>query len=296
MKRIALFLGTNLAIIVVASITLSLLGVNSFLDQSGTNLDLQALLIFCFIFGMAGSVISLLMSKKIAKWTMRVQIIDKPRNSAEEWLFNTIERQAKEAGIGMPEVGIFEARQANAFATGANRNNALVAVSSGMLQRFDKAEIEAVLGHEVGHVANGDMITLALIQGVINTFVMFLARIVGFVVDRVLLKNEEGLGIGYFIATIVTEIVLAILASMNVFWFSRRRECRADEAGVRLGSRQGMIRALERLKRDAQQPSPLPESMQAFGITGGKDTGLKRFFMSHPPLDARIAALQNMTD
>src|SRR5690625_1089848 len=207
MKRIALFLGTNLAIIVVASITLSLLGVNSFLDQSGTNLDLQALLIFCFIFGMAGSVISLLMSKKIAKWTMRVQIIDKPRNSAEEWLFNTIERQAKEVGIGMPEVGIFEAWHANAYATGAKRMNCMVAVSSGMLQRFDKAEIETVLGHEVGHVANGDMITLALIQGVINTFVMFLALIVGFVVDRVVLKNEEGLGIGYFITTIITEIV-----------------------------------------------------------------------------------------
>ncbi|HLR90396.1 MAG TPA: protease HtpX [Balneolaceae bacterium] len=296
MKRIALFLGTNLAIIVVASITLSLLGVNSFLDQSGTNLDLQALLIFCFIFGMAGSVISLLMSKKIAKWTMRVQIIDKPRNSAEEWLFNTIERQAKEAGIGMPEVGIFEARQANAFATGANRNNALVAVSSGMLQRFDKAEIEAVLGHEVGHVANGDMITLALIQGVINTFVMFLARIVGFVVDRVVLKNEEGLGIGYFITTIVTEIVLAILASMIVFWFSRQREFRADEAGARLASRQGMIQALERLKAESGVPNQLPDSMQAFGIASGKRQGIKALFATHPPLDQRIAALKNMTD
>ncbi len=296
MKRIALFLGTNLAIIVVASITLSLLGVNSFLDQSGTNLDLQALLIFCFIFGMAGSVISLLMSKKIAKWTMRVQIIDKPRNSAEEWLFDTIERQAKDAGIGMPEVGIFEARQANAFATGANRNNALVAVSSGMLQRFDKAEIEAVLGHEVGHVANGDMITLALIQGVINTFVMFLARIVGFVVDRVVLKNEEGLGIGYFITTIITEIVLAILASMIVFWFSRQREFRADEAGARLASRQGMIQALERLKAESGVPNQLPDSMQAFGIASGKRQGIKALFATHPPLDQRIAALKNMTD
>jgi len=296
MKRVLLFLATNLAVIVVASITLSLLGVGSFLDESGTGLNLQALLIFCFVFGMAGSFISLLMSKQMVKWTMKPRIIDQPRNETEVWLVDTVRRQAKEAGIGMPEVGIFPAQQANAFATGWNRNSALVAVSAGMLQRFERSEVEAVMGHEVGHVANGDMITLALIQGVINTFVMFLARIVGFAVDRVLLKNEEGLGIGYFIATIVTEIVLAILASMIVFWFSRRREFRADEAGARLGSRQGMIRALERLKRDAQQPSPLPESMQAFGITGGKDTGLKRFFMSHPPLDARIAALQNMTD
>lgn len=296
MKRIALFLGTNLAIIVVASITLSLLGVNSFLDETGTNLDLQSLLIFCFIFGMAGSVISLLLSKKIAKWTMKVHIIDKPRNSSEEWLFRTIEKQANEAGIGMPEVGIFEAQQANAFATGANRNNALVAVSSGMLHRFDKAEIEAVLGHEVGHVANGDMITLALIQGVVNTFVMFLARVVGFAVDRVILRNEEGLGIGYFITTIVAEIVLALLASTIVFWFSRQREFRADEAGARLGSRQGMIQALQRLKAESQVPNQLPESMQAFGIAGGKRSGLKALFATHPPLDQRIAALQNMTD
>ena len=198
MKRVLLFLGTNLAIIVVASITLSLLGVNSFLDETGTNLNLQALLIFCFVFGMAGSFISLMLSKKIAKWTMKVQIIDKPRNASEEWLFRTIESQSKEAGIGMPEVGIFQAQQANAFATGANRNKALVAVSSGMLNRFDKPEIEAVLGHEIGHVANGDMITLALIQGVVNTFVMFLARVVGFAVDRVILRNEQGLGAWLF--------------------------------------------------------------------------------------------------
>lgn len=296
MKRVLLFLATNLAIIVVASITLSLLGVGSFLDESGTNLNLQALLIFCFVFGMAGSVISLLLSKKIAKWTMKVQIIDKPRNSSEEWLFRTIEKQAEEAGIGMPEVGIFEAQQANAFATGANRNKALVAVSSGMLQRFDKDEIEAVLGHEVGHVANGDMITLALIQGVVNTFVMFLARVIGFAVDRVVLRNERGLGLGYFITTIVAEIVLAILASMIVFWFSRRREFVADEAGARFGSRQGMINALRRLKAESNVPNQLPESMQAFGITGGKRGGIKALFMTHPPLEDRIAALQNMSD
>jgi len=296
MKRVLLFLGTNLAIILVASITLNLLGVGSFLDESGTNLNLQALLIFCFVFGMAGSVISLLLSKKIAKWSMKVQIIDKPRNSSEEWLFKTIERQSKEAGIGMPEIGIFEAQQANAFATGANRNKALVAVSSGMMQRFNKDEIEAVLGHEVGHVANGDMITLALIQGVVNTFVMFLARVVGFVVDRVVLKNEQGLGIGYFITTIAAEIVLAILASTIVFWFSRRREFVADRDGARLGSRGGMINALQRLKAESQVPNQLPESMRAFGITGGKRSGFKALFMTHPPLEDRIAALQNMSD
>jgi heat shock protein HtpX len=296
MKRVLLFLGTNLAIIVVASITLSLLGVNSFLDETGTNLNLQSLLIFCFVFGMAGSFISLLLSKKIAKWTMKVQIIDKPRNASEEWLFRTIESQSKEAGIGMPEVGVFQAQQANAFATGANRNKALVAVSSGMLNRFDKDEIEAVLGHEIGHVANGDMITLALIQGVVNTFVMFLARIVGFAVDRVILRNEEGLGLGYFITTIVAEIVLAILASTIVFWFSRKREFRADEAGARLGSRNGMINALQRLKAESKVPNQLPESMQAFGIAGGKRSGIKALFSTHPPLEDRIAALQNMTD
>jgi heat shock protein HtpX len=245
---------------------------------------------------MLGSFISLLLSKKIAKWSMKVQIIDKPRNSQEEWLVRTIEKQSKEAGIGMPEVGIFPAQQANAFATGANRNKALVAVSSGMLQRFDKDEIEAVLGHEVGHVANGDMITLALIQGVVNTFVMFLARIVGFVVDRVVLKNEQGLGIGYFITTIIAEIILAILASTIVFWFSRRREFVADEAGARLGSRRGMIGALQRLQAESKVPNQLPESMQAFGITGGKRSGLKALFMTHPPLEDRIAALQNMSD
>lgn len=296
MKRVLLFLGTNLAVIVVASITLNLLGVGSFLDESGTNLNLQALLIFCFIFGMAGSVISLLLSKKIAKWSMKVKIIDKPGNSTEEWLFRTIERQSKDAGIGMPEIGIFEAQQANAFATGANRNKALVAVSSGMMQRFNRDEIEAVLGHEVGHVANGDMITLALIQGVVNTFVMFLARVIGFVVDRVVLKNERGLGIGYFITTIAAEIVLAILASTIVFWFSRRREFVADRDGARLGSRAGMINALQRLKVESQVPNQLPESMRAFGITGGKRSGFKALFMTHPPLEDRIAALQNMSD
>ncbi|MEX0647368.1 MAG: protease HtpX [Balneolaceae bacterium] len=296
MKRVLLFLATNIAIIIVASITLSLLGVGSFLDETGTNLNLQALLIFCFVFGMAGSFISLLLSKKIAKWTTKVQVIDQPRNEQEQWLVRTVEEQAKAAGIGMPQVGIFPAQQANAFATGANRNKALVAVSEGMMQRFDREEIKAVMGHEIGHVANGDMITLALIQGVVNTFVMFLARIIGFAVDRVVLKNERGLGIGYFITTIVAEIVLAILASTIVFWFSRRREFHADEAGARFGSRQGMIASLKRLQAESQVPNQLPESMQAFGITGGKRKGIKALFMTHPPLEDRIAALQNMTD
>lgn len=296
MKRVFLFLATNLAVIVVASITLSLFGVGSFLDETGTNLNLQALLIFCFVFGMIGSGISLLLSKKIAKWSAKVRVIEEPQNETERWLVQTIEEQAQNAGIGMPEVGIFPAQQANAFATGANRNKALVAVSEGMLQRFDRNEIRAVLGHEVGHVANGDMITLALIQGVVNTFVMFLARIVGFAVDRMVLKNEEGLGIGYFITTIVAEIVLAILASTIVFWFSRRREFYADEAGARLGSRNGMIAALQRLQKETEVPNQLPESMQSFGITSGKKKGFKALFTTHPPLEDRIEALRNMTD
>ncbi len=296
MKRILLFLATNFAILIVASVTLSILGVGSFLDETGTNLNLQALLIFCLIFGMGISLVSLLFSKKIAKWTTKVQIIDQPRNEREQWLMRLVEEQSKAAGIGMPEVGIFPAQQANAFATGANRNKALVAVSEGMMQRFDREEIRAVMGHEIGHVANGDMITLALIQGVVNAFVMFLARIVGFVVDRVVLKNEQGLGIGYFVTTIIAEIILAFLASMIVFWFSRRREFVADEAGARLGSRQGMISALQRLQREMNVPNQMPESMQAFGITSGKRKGIKALFATHPPLEDRIAALQNMSD
>lgn len=295
MKRVFLFLATNIAIIIVASITLSLLGIDSFLDETGTNLNLQALLVFCFVFGMAGSFISLLLSKKIAKWTAKVEIIKEPRNQQEQWLFQEIGGMSEKAGIGMPEVGVFPMQQANAFATGWNRNNALVAVSHGMLQRFDKDEIRAVLGHEIGHVANGDMITLALIQGVVNTFVMFLARVIGFAVDRVILKNERGLGIGYFITTIAAEIVLAILASTIVFWFSRKREYRADEAGATLASKNGMINALKRLQAESQVPNQLPESMQAFGITSGKKKGLKALFMTHPPLEERIAALQNIT-
>lgn len=296
MKRILLFLATNFAILIVASITMSLLGVGSFLDESGTNLNLQALMVFCLIFGMGISLVSLLLSKKIAKWTTKVQIIDQPQGEREQWLVRTVEEQARDAGIGMPDVGIFPAQQANAFATGANRNKALVAVSEGMMQRFDREEIKAVMGHEIGHVANGDMITLALIQGVVNAFVMFLARIVGFAVDRMILKNEQGLGIGYFVTTIVAEIILAFLASMIVFWFSRRREFVADAAGARLGSRNGMIAALQRLQRESNVPNQLPDSMQAFGIASGKRKGIKALFTTHPPLEDRIAALRNMTD
>ena len=296
MKRIFLFLATNIAILIVASITMSLLGVGGFLDETGTNLNLQALLVFCLIFGMGISLVSLLLSKKIAKWTTKVQIIKEPKNEREQWLMRVVEEQSREAGIGMPEVGIFPAQQANAFATGANKNKALVAVSEGMMQRFDREEIKAVMGHEIGHVANGDMVTLALIQGVVNAFVMFLARIVGFAVDRMILKNEEGFGIGYFVTTIVAEIVLAFLASTIVFWFSRRREFVADRDGARLGSRQGMIAALQRLQKESNVPNQMPESMQAFGITSGKRKGIKALFTTHPPLEDRIAALRNMTD
>lgn len=292
MKRIGLFLLTNLAIIVIASIVLSLLGVGSILDESGTNLDMRSLLIFCFVFGMMGSFISLLLSKKIAKWSTKVQIIDQPRTQDEAWLKRIVEEQAAAAGIGVPEVGIFPAEQSNAFATGWNRNSSLVAVSSGMMQRFPKSEIEAVVGHEIGHVANGDMITLALLQGVINTFVMFFARVIGFVVDRVILKNDRGLGIGYYITTILATIVLSVLASAIVMWFSRYREFYADEAGAKFGSREGMIAALQRLKKETQVPNQLPESMEAFGIASGKREGLRKFFMSHPPLEQRIAALK----
>ncbi|MBB5021070.1 protease HtpX [Desulfurispira natronophila] len=290
--RILLFLATNLAVIVVASITLSLLGVGTILDESGTGLNLMNLLIFCFVFGMSGSFVSLLISKWIAKKGTGTVVIERPRNPREQWLIQTVRELSQKAGIGMPEVGVFPAQQSNAFATGWSRNNALVAVSQGMMDRFSEDEIRAVLGHEIGHVANGDMVTLALIQGVVNTFVMFFARIIGYTVDRVVFKTERGLGIGYYIVTIMAEIVLAILASMIVFWFSRRREYRADEAGAYLAGSGAMIAALERLKREQGLPDEMPESMSAFGINSGVRTGMKKLFMTHPPLDERIAALQ----
>lgn len=291
MLRIALFLGTNLAILLVASITLNLLGVGRYITAEG--LDLGALLAFCAVFGFAGSFISLFISKWIAKKTARVHIIDTPRTAEERWLLETVGDLATRAGIGMPEVGVFPAQQANAFATGWNKNKALVAVSAGMLQRFSRDEVRAVLGHEVGHVANGDMVTLSLIQGVINTFVMFFARIIGYVVDKAVFKSERDHGPGFFIVTIVAEIVLAFLASMIVSWFSRKREFRADEAGATLADRQGMINALRRLKAETEVPNQMPDSLVAFGITAGAKDTFKALFSTHPPLEVRIQALEN---
>jgi len=293
MKRIFLFLATNLAIIVVLSIVLRLLGVERILDESGTNLNLNALLIFAAVFGFGGSFISLAISKWMAKKTMRVHVIDKPRNNTEQWLLETVKRQAREAGIGMPEVGIFNSPDPNAFATGMSRNNALVAVSTGLMDRMNADEVEAVLGHEVAHVANGDMVTLALIQGVVNTFVIFMARVVGHFVDRVVFKNEQGHGPAFWITTIVAEIVFAILASIIVMWFSRQREFRADVGGAKLAGRDKMIAALEKL-RAVHQPSQMPDQMAAFGIRGGMAGGMKKLFMTHPPLEERIMALKAM--
>ncbi len=292
MKRIMLFLATNFAIIIVLSITLRLLGVERILDEQGANLDLNALLVFAAVLGFGGSLISLFISKWSAKRMMNVQVIESPRNSHEAWLIATVKRQAEQAGIGMPEVGVYDSPEVNAFATGASRNNALVAVSTGLLRNMRQEEAEAVLGHEVSHVANGDMITLALIQGVVNTFVIFFSRVIGHFVDRVLLKNERGHGPGFWIATIVAELVLGILASIIVMWFSRQREFRADAGGASLSGRNNMIAALERLKANAGQ-SQLPDQMAAFGISGGG--GLSRLFMTHPPLDERIQALKQTT-
>ncbi|MGB2044885.1 MAG: protease HtpX [Porticoccaceae bacterium] len=294
MYRIGLFLLTNLAIIVVASISLRLLGVDSILANNGMDLDLRALLIFCAVFGFIGSFISLLLSKFIAKRTSGTHIIKQPQTEQERWLMQTVAELAKKADIGMPEVGIFPAQQSNAFATGWNRNNALVAVSAGLLQRFSRDETRAVLAHEIGHVANGDMITLSLIQGVVNTFVMFAARVIGFFVDRVVLKNNRGLGLGYWITTVVAEIALGILASTIVMWFSRQREFRADAAGAQLAGRTAMLGALEKLRTEtqAQVASEMPDTMAAFGISSGWKRKTSKLFMTHPPLEERIKALK----
>lgn len=293
MKRILLFLVTNIAVLVVLSVVLRLLGIDSILAEQGTQLDLPALLIFSAVIGFSGSLISLAISKWSAKRLTGARVIDTPRNAAESWLLNTVQRQAQAAGIGMPEVAIYDSPEINAFATGARRNSALVAVSTGLLNKLREDEVEAVLGHEISHVANGDMVTLALIQGVVNTFVVFLSRVVGFVVDRVVFRTERGYGPGFFITSIVAQIVLGILASMIVMWFSRRREFRADQGGAQLAGKDKMIRALERLRR-AHEPSQLPASMQAFGISSGHAVGLRQLFMSHPPLEQRIAALQQL--
>ena len=287
MKRILLFLATNLAVIVVLGIVANLLGVNRYLTAQG--LDLGALLGFAAIMGFGGAFISLLMSKSIAKWSTGAQVIEQPGNAAERWLVDAVARLASGAGIPMPEVAIYEG-EANAFATGAFRNSALVAVSTGLLQSMNKQEVEAVLGHEISHVANGDMVTLTLIQGVVNTFVIFLSRIVGSIVDRTVFRTERGTGPGYFITVIVCQIVFGILASMIVAWFSRYREFRADAGSARLLGPQPMVNALRRL--GGLQPGQLPQALQASGISGGG--GLMALFASHPPIEQRIAALSKL--
>jgi len=290
MKRVLLYVATNFAILFVLSITMQLLGVDRALAQEGLNL--QGLLVMAGIFGFGGSFISLLISKWMAKMATGARVIESPSDATERWLVETVGRQAQKAGIGMPEVAVYDAPEINAFATGWSKNSALVAVSTGLLNNMTQDEAEAVLGHEVSHVANGDMVTLALVQGVVNTFVIFLSRVIGYVVDRVLLKNERGHGPGFWITTIVAELVLGILASMIVMWFSRYREFHADAGGASLAGRGKMIAALQRLKLNHEQPAQLPDTVKAFGISGGVGEGLKRLFMSHPPLDERIAALQ----
>jgi heat shock protein HtpX len=289
MKRIFLFLVTNLAVVFVLSIVLHLLGVDRLETASG-GLDINNLLIFSAVFGFGGALISLALSKWSAKRAMGVQVIDQPRTPREIWLVNTVQRCAEQAGIGMPEVGIFDSPEMNAFATGARRNAALVAVSTGLLNTMTQAEAEAVIGHEITHVANGDMVTLTLIQGVVNTFVIFLSRVIGYVVDRIILKNERGHGIGYMVSIMVSQLVLGMLASVIVMWFSRQREFRADAGGAKLAGRTNMIAALERLM-NRHSEAALPDKMAAFGISGGK--GMSRLFMTHPPLEERIAALKN---
>lgn len=292
MKRILLFLATNLAVVVVLSVTLRLLGVERILDEQGVGLDYESLLVFAFVFGMGGAFISLAISKWTAKRMTGARVIEQPMDATEAWLVETVKRQARVAGIGMPEVAIYESPEVNAFATGMNKNNALVAVSRGLLMNMSRDEAEAVLGHEVSHVANGDMVTLTLIQGVVNTFVIFLSRVIGHLVDRVVFKTERGHGPAFWITTIVAELVLGILASMIVMWFSRYREFRADRGGAQLAGREKMISALERLRRVTGQQEPLPDQMAAFGIAGGMAQGLKKMFLSHPPLEERIAALR----
>ena len=290
MKRIVLFILTNLAVLFVINITLRMLGVDRVLDQSG-GINFNSLLILSMVIGFSGSIISLLISKWSAKRMVGAQIITNPIDPTERWLLDTVSRQAQAAGIGMPEVAIYEAADVNAFATGWNRNNALVAVSTGLLHNMSRDEAEAVLGHEISHVANGDMVTLALIQGVVNTFVIFFAKLFGILVDRMLLKNDprNGPGIGSFVAEIAAQIVLGVLASIIVMWFSRQREFRADAGGANLAGRNKMIAALERLKLNHEQTA-LPEKMAAFGISGGRV--FSRLFMTHPPLEERIAALR----
>lgn len=291
-KRVALFVITNLAIVFVLSIVLNLLGVGGMLDEQGVGIDLTSLIIFAAVFGFGGSLISLLISKWTAKRMTGARVIETPANETEAWLVQVVRRQAEMAGIGMPEVAIYNAPDVNAFATGARRDNALVAVSTGLLQAMNRDEAEAVLAHEVSHVANGDMITLALIQGVVNTFVIVASRVVGHLIDRLVFKTERGHGPAFYITSIIAQLVFGLLASVIVFYFSRQREFRADAGAASLAGREKMIAALQQLQRGVNQPH-LPDQMAAFGISGNKSSGFKRYFMTHPPLEERIAALRN---
>lgn len=292
MSRIFLFLATNAAVLVLISIVFQVLGIEGLLMENGVDLNLTALLVMSAVIGFGGSFISLALSKFMAKKAMGVKVIEKPANRTEQWLVDTVRRQAQQAGIGMPEVGIFNSPDPNAFATGMKRNDALVAVSAGLLQHMNADEVEAVLGHEISHVANGDMVTMGLLQGVVNTFVIFLSRVVGFLVDRLVFRTERGFGPGYFITSIIAQILLSILASMIVMWFSRRREFRADHGGATLAGRDKMIASLQALQRSSSKED-LPGGFSSFGISGNRSTGFKRLFMSHPPLEERIAALQS---
>ena len=290
--RIVLFLAANFGVLIVLSTALRVLGLDAWLAQQG--MPVTTLLVMAVLIGFGGSFISLAMSKWMAKTTMGVQVIDTPANATERWLVETVAREAEAAGIGMPEVGIFPSEQPNAFATGMNKNDALVAVSTGLLANMNADEVEAVLGHEVTHVANGDMVTMALLQGVLNTFVIFLSRVIGTFVDRVVFGNREGLGVGYWVVSIVAELFLGVLATIIAMWFSRRREFRADAGGARLAGKHKMISALRALQR-AAEPRDLPGEMAAFGIVGGIGHGLKKLFMSHPPIEERIAALERLS-
>ncbi len=294
MKRIFLFLATNIAVLAVLSISMRLLGIDSLLDKQGIGLNMNALIIYAAIIGMSGSFISLALSKWMAKNMMGAQVIEQPANDTERWLVETVQREARQAGIDMPEVAIFDSPAPNAFATGMMRNSALVAVSTGLLSTMNRDQIEAVLGHEVSHVANGDMVTLALIQGVVNTFVVVLSNVVGHLVDRLVFKTERGHGPAFYITNFIAQIVIGILASMIVMWFSRYREFRADAGGAKLAGAPKMISALESLQRAHE--APLPSQMAAFGISGGSiGQGLKRLFSTHPPLEERIAALKGIS-
>ena len=290
--RIFLLIATNFAVVVVFGIVAQLFGLDKILAQNGMSGQMTGLFIMSLIIGFGGSFISLAMSKWLAKKSMGVQIIDQPANNAEQWLIDTVQRQAEQANIAMPEVGIFNTLEVNAFATGMRRNNALVAVSSGLLNAMSRDEAEAVMAHEISHVANGDMVTMGLIQGVLNTFVIFLSRIVGMIVDKAVFKTRDGFGPGYFIVSIIAQIVLGILASIIASWYSRRREYRADAGGAELAGREKMAAALERLKAQ-HEPEELPGQLAAFGISGGMKDGLRKLLSTHPPLEDRIAALRN---